>query len=304
MSDLSRLDLNLLFTLDMLLDERNVTRAANRLNLSQPAVSAQLARLREAFGDPLLLPGPRGMSATLRAEELRDPLRDALEGLRRAVSPAARFDPGKATNTWRIAAADYGEQAILLPALRHIREQAPNARLAVVEGSPTRILKRAEDGEVELGLQTLDTVSPALRAHRLLRERYLLVCREGHPKLLRRPTLKQFCALDHAIVSPNGGGFEGSTDVALRAAGLSRRVVLSLPHFLVLLGVVASTDLVAMLPSRLVHGVHGLRTFEPPLDVLGFDMAMVWHERVHRDPAHQWLRDQIVNAIGTTVASD
>ena len=117
MNDLRRLDLNLLLTLDVLLSEHNVTRTAERLNFSQPSVSVHLAKLRDVFGDPLLLPGPRGMRPTTRADELREPLRQALEALGRAVSPASPFSPAEASNTWRVAAADYAESTVLLPAM-------------------------------------------------------------------------------------------------------------------------------------------------------------------------------------------
>jgi DNA-binding transcriptional LysR family regulator len=163
----NRLDLNLLITLDVLLSERNVTRAAARLNLSQPSVSVQLGKLREAFDDPLLLPGPRGMLPTPRADELREPLREALEHLKRVVMANEAFDPASATNTWRVAAADYGELAVLIPTLRHLRTSAPGTRLAVLETNPLRIAKRMEDGEIDLSLQTMDSVPAGLRAQKL-----------------------------------------------------------------------------------------------------------------------------------------
>src|SRR3546814_2528706 len=125
---LRRLDLNLLVTLDALLAEHNVTRAAERLHLSQPSVSVHLARLRDLLGDPLLLPGPRGMRPTARADMLREPLRQALEALRQAIAPAQQFEPAQSTHTWRIAASDYGEVTILLPALAGIRPMATGTR--------------------------------------------------------------------------------------------------------------------------------------------------------------------------------
>lgn len=128
MNNLRRLDLNLLVTLDALLAEHNVTRAAQRLNFSQPAVSVHLAKLRAIFDDPLLLPGPRGMRPTARAEQLREPLRQALAALELAVTPATPFDPAVATDTWRVAAFDYGESTIVLPALNGLRTAAPGAR--------------------------------------------------------------------------------------------------------------------------------------------------------------------------------
>lgn len=297
MNNLRRLDLNLLVTLDVLLAEHNVTRAAERLNFSQPSVSVHLAKLREIFDDPLLLPGPRGMRPTARAEELREPLRQALEALERAVAPASPFDPAQARDTWRVAATDYGESAILLPALAGLRAAAPGTRIAVVEMVPSRIAKQAELGDIDLAFHTVEGSPLNLRRRTLFAERYVLAGRAGHPRLKRRPTLKQFCTLDQVIVSPDGGGFSGVTDDALAQHGLARRVVLSVPHFLFLRSVLESTDLVAMLPERLVGNSGTLQVVDAPLEVPGYEMAMLWHERSHRAPAHQWLREQIVKAV-------
>ncbi|WP_454832624.1 LysR family transcriptional regulator [Pseudoxanthomonas wuyuanensis] len=284
-------------TLDALLSEHNVTRAAQRLNLSQPSVSVHLAKLRDALGDPLLLPGPRGMRPTARADELREPLRQALDALERAVSPARPFDPAKALQTWRIAATDYGESTIVLPALGGLRSAAPGTRLAVLELVPPRIARQAEQGEIDLAFDTSEGAPPGLRRRALFRERYVLAGRAGHPRLKRRPTPAQFCKLEHVVVSPDGGGFRGVTDEALSRVGLARRVVLSVPHFLFVMSALASTDLVAMLPSRLLRGNPGLQIVEPPVAVPGFEMAMLWHERSHRDPAHRWLREHIASSV-------
>ena len=297
MNNLRRLDLNLLVTLDVLLSEHNVTRAAERLNFSQPSVSVHLAKLRDIFGDPLLLPGPRGMRPTARAESLREPLRQALEALERTVSPASPFDPVTASHTWRVAAADYGESTILLPVLAGLRSVAPGTRLAVVEMFPSRIARQAERGDIDLAFHTSEGAPPGLHQRLLFAERYVLVGRAGHPRLKRRPTLTQFCELEHVIVSQDGAGFRGVTDEVLGEVGLSRRVVLSVPHFLFMMSVLASTALVAMLPSRLVRNTPALRVVEPPLEVPGYEMAMLWHERSHRDPAHRWLRDYIADLV-------
>ncbi|WP_454765447.1 LysR family transcriptional regulator [Cupriavidus campinensis] len=297
MNNLRRLDLNLLLTLDVLLAEHNVTRAAQRLHYSQPSVSVHLAKLREIFGDPLLLPGPRGMQPTARAEALREPLRQALEALAAAVSPASAFDPAQAVHTWRVAATDYGESTIVLPALTPLRAAAPGTRLAVLDMVPARIARQAEQGEIDLAFHTTDGAPPGMRRRALFTERYVLVGRAGHPGLKRRPTLAQFCALEHVMVSPDGGGFHGVTDAALAAAGATRRVVLSVPHFLFVRAVLERTDLVAMLPERLVRDAGTLQVVAPPVDVPGYEMSMLWHERVHRDPAHQWLRECIAQAM-------
>ncbi len=297
MVNLRRLDLNLLVTLDVLLAEHNVTRAAERLNFSQPSVSVHLAKLRDVFGDPLLLPGPRGMRPTAKAETLREPLREALEALERAVAPTSPFDPAAASHTWRIAATDYAESTIILPMLAGLRATAPGTRVAIVEAVPPRLARQAEQGEIDIGFHTSEGAPEGLRRRVLFAERYVLVGRAGHPKLKRRPTLAQFCKLEHVIVSPDGGGFVGVTDETLAQAGLTRKVVLSVPHFLFMQSVLANTDLVGMLPARLVRGSNALRMVEPPVDVPGYEMAMLWHERVHRDPAHQWLREFIAASV-------
>jgi DNA-binding transcriptional LysR family regulator len=213
------------------------------------------------------------------------------------VSPASPFNPAEANQTWRVAAADYAESTILLPALAGLRSAAPGTRLAVLELDPPRIARQAEQGEIDLAFHTSDDAPSGLRRRALFTERYVLAGRAGHPRLKRRPTLAQFCALDHVIVSPDGGGFRGITDEVLAEAGLARRVVLSVPHFLFVMSVLASTDLVAMLPSRLVRDTSMLRVIEPPVDIPGYEMAMLWHERSHRDPAHQWLREYIAHSV-------
>ncbi|QVN22469.1 LysR family transcriptional regulator [Burkholderia pyrrocinia] len=297
MNNLRRLDLNLLVTLDVLLTEHNVTRAAEKLNMSQPSVSVQLQKLRDLFGDPLLLPGPRGMRPTARAVALREPLREALDAVERAVLTATPFDPATATNAWRVAATDYTESTIVLPVLRKLRSAAPGTRLAVVELVPPRVEQASERGDIDLAFHTTEGAPEGMRRLPLFVERYVLVGRAGHPKLKRRPTLAQFCTLEHVIVSPDGGGFFGVTDHALAQAGATRRVVLSVPHFLFVMSAVASTDLVAMLPERLVRGTPALRIVDAPVDVPGYEISMLWHERVHRDPAHRWLRETIAASV-------
>ena len=125
----------------------------------------------------------------------------------------------------------------------------------------------------------------------------MLAGRAGHPRLKRRPTLAQFCALEHVVVSLAGGGFAGPTDKALADRGLARRVVLSVPHFLFMMSAVAGTDMVAMLPERLARGATGLRVVEAPLEVPGYEMAMLWHERRHRDAGHWWVRERIAGSL-------
>jgi len=294
---LRRLDLNLLVTLDALLSEQNVTRAARLLNLAQPTVSLQLGRLREILDDPLLLPGPRGMSPTERARELRGPLREALAALEGALSPTAPFEPALSTQTWRVAASDYAATALVWPSLAQLRRLAPNTRLALLNKHPAHLANDLENGQLDLALHTRDDAPPKLRHKSLVHERYVVAGRRGHPALATRLSLKAFCGVEHAVMSPNGGGFVGGTDQALAAKGLERRVVLSVSNFNSLVSALAHSDLLAVVPERLVRDEPALHIQTPPLAIPGFEMLMLWPERLHRDPAHMWLRDLIASTL-------
>jgi len=294
---LRRLDLNLLVTLDALLSEQNVTRAARLLNLAQPTVSLQLGRLREILDDPLLLPGPRGMSPTERARELRGPLREALVALEGALSPSATFEPALSNQTWKVAASDYAATALVWPSLTLLRRLAPNTRLALLNKHPANLANDLENGQLDLALHTRDDAPPKLRHKSLVHERYVVAGRRGHPALATRLSLKAFCGLEHAVMSPTGAGFVGSTDQALAAKGLERRVVLSVSNFNSLVSALTHSDLVAVVPERLVRDEPALHVQAPPLAIPGFEMLMLWPERLHRDPAHMWLRDLIASTL-------
>jgi DNA-binding transcriptional LysR family regulator len=291
MDNLRRIDLNLLVTLEALLTERNVTRAAGRLHLSQPSVSVQLRKLRHIFADPLLSPGPGGMVATPRAQALLQPLRSVLE-------PRRSFDPARTQLTWQVAAADYAEYAILMPLLGLLRKSAPGVRVAVREAAHARMIKQLESGVIDLGLLAMEAAPERLHHRVLFKEHYVLVARKRHPALRRKLTVDMLCKLEHVVVSPDGGGFRGVTDAALDARGRKRQVVLSVPHFLFVPEVVARTELVALLPSRLVKDRSDhIQIVAPPLPVPSYEMAMIWHERSHLDPAHIWLREQVSRAV-------
>ena len=202
------------------------------------------------------MPGPRGMQPTARADELRQPLR-ALAALEQAVAPVAPFNPA--------AAADGGWRRRTIWLRRSSCRcwagyaASPGSRLAVFELQPARLEQQAASDEVDLFFHTREGAPPGLHQRLLFRERYVLAGRAGHPAL--RPGLAEtFCQLDQAIVSPDGGGFSAATDIALANLGLTRRVVLSVPHFLFMLETLRNSDLVAVLPERLVRGQSGWKS--------------------------------------------
>lgn len=293
--DTKRLDLNLLVSLEALLEEQNVTRAARRLHLSQPAVSAQLARLRELFADPLLIPAQRGMTPTAKAAELLAPLRSALDQVRATVSQDAAFDPAKARLTVCIACTDYLQAALAQPLVLALRQQAPGIRVALRILDISQLAMQMARGEVDLALMTPSDAPAGLHSHHLFEERYVLIGRKGHPRLRRKLTVTRFAQLDHVVVSLRGGDFSTAVDDVLAAAGIRRNVVLSAASFLFVPGMVAHSDLVALVPQRLVWGgADDLCIVDCPVAVQGFEVGMLWHDRSDGHPGQRWVRELLV----------
>lgn len=287
-------DLNLLVTLEALLAERNVTHAARRLGLSQPALSSRLARLRDQFGDPLFIPAQRGIIPTDRALALQDPLRIALDQLRSVVQKQAVFEPDKSEATINIAVTDYVQVTMILPLFAALRKEAPGLRLGLRQLDREKLQGQMERGEIDLAMLTPSAAPEALRMRHLFDETYVVIMREGHPAGPDPLDIETFCGLDHIIAAPRGIGFSGQTDVALEALGHKRRVVMGVANFLVVPEIVADSDLVAVVPRRLVFGrSKGLYVTEPPLHIPPFSIAMVWHERTQSAPEHRWFRDRL-----------
>ena len=293
--DIKRLDFNLLVTLDALLAERSVSRAAQRLSLSQPALSAQLARLREMLGDPLFVPSHRGMTPTLLALGLQAPLAAALAQLRDVVTSARAFDPARDDFTVHIAASDYVQAALLLDFTLALRAEAPGVRIALRALDRARLEAQMEKGEIDLAVLTPEGIADALRSRPLFEERYVFIARRGHPALRRPLDAARFCELEHVMVSPRGGSFTTPVDDMLDAQGLQRRVVVSASTFHSVPDLVERSDLVALVPARLVeHRAGRLRVLAPPLPVAGFAIHMAWHNRNHGDAAQRWVRAKLV----------
>ena len=295
--DIKRIDFNLLVTLDALLAERSVSRAAQRLNLSQPALSAQLARLREMLGDPLFVPSHRGMTPTPLALGLQAPLAAALAQLRDVVTSARAFDPARDEFTVHVACSDYVQSALLLDFTLALRRAAPGLRIALRPADAARLEAQMEKGEIDLAVLTPEGIAESLRSRPLFEERYVFIARRGHPALRRPLATQRFCELEHVMVSPRGGSFTTPVDEVLDARGLRRRVVVSASTFHSVLDLVERSDLVALVPARMVEGRGRnvrVRVLAPPLPVPGFAIHMAWHNRNHRDAAQRWVRERLV----------
>jgi DNA-binding transcriptional LysR family regulator len=250
--DLSRLDLNLLVLFEVVLDERNVARAAERLSLSPSAVSHGLGRLRRMLGDPLFLRNPKGVVPTARAQALAEPVAEVLSGVRRVLGAPARFEATTSRRRFAIGAPD-AIGAVLLPKLlRAVRRDAPGIDIAARNVLPpwSETLADLDARRLDVAILPQSEVPARFTTHLLFEEHFVVAMRRGHP-LGRRPTLDRYCAAQHVLASEAGDPV-GHVDDLLAKLGRKRRVVLTVPGFLMALVVVAQTDVVAAVPANLV----------------------------------------------------
>jgi len=285
---LAGIDLNLLTSLDALLATQSVTRAAKELGRTQPAVSHALRRLRELLGDELLVRTPAGMQATPRAQELRPAVRVAIEAAEAVLQEAPAFDPARAERSFTLAMADQTSFLLLPPLIARLSREAPGVRI------DQRPASQAQGDEVDLTIGVFRDQPATMRDEALFREEFACVIRRGSAAARGRFDLKRYLALPHLLVAPRG--LPGSPlDDALARAGQRRRVVLTVPHFLVAPHVIASTDLVWTAPMGLARAFSHLPLVvrEPPVRIDGFTIAMRWHVRLDRDPGVRWLREQL-----------
>ncbi|WP_437734500.1 LysR family transcriptional regulator [Sorangium sp. So ce1335] len=288
---LASIDLNLLVVFDALLAEGSVTRAAARVGLSQSAMSHALGRLRALIDDPVLVRTPRGMIPTPRAQELAGPIREALAKIEATVAQSPHFEPATARRSFSVATVDYVELILLPRLVQKLFSDAPFVDL-VARPYASDMWSSMETGKVDLAIGMFPSVPAGFYRQRLLEERYMCVVRKDHPVVRSKLTLKMYTSLPHALISPRGDS-GGRVDEVLAEQGLSRRVALQIPHFLVAAHIVAETDLVLTVPARIAQAfasTEALRVMKPPVELGGFSLDQVWHERHAKDPAHMWLR--------------
>ena len=299
--DLSAVDLNLLKLFDALVRERSVTLAGLRMGLSQPAASRALGRLRTMLGDRLLVRGKLGLELTPRGEALAGPVAKLLDDARGIVSPAI-FDPASATGRITIAAHDHLSLMVLAGLMARFERHAPalNLHIAQPVGDNVRLI---EQGGADLALGIFKTLPGSFHRRSLYDDSFVCVARRGHPGMAGGLSLERYVGLRHIAVTISGVG-ESAVDVALSALGLTRHVALRVPHFLAGAMLVADSDMILTLPSRLARLLAKslpLALMDLPLQVAALSPAMIWHERFHRDPAHAWVRQQLVDVVASGV---
>jgi DNA-binding transcriptional LysR family regulator len=294
---LEGIDTHLVVPLHALLVERNVTRAARRVGLTQPSMSHALRRLRAHYRDELLVQVGRTMVLTERARALVGPVAEAIGGLERVFGDARPFDAARATSTFRIATSDNLALFVLPRLAALLAKEAPHVRVRCTNIGPDWAdhLRR---GELDLKLGRAERGTTGLRTKVLFEERLVCVVRKGHPASRGALTAARYAAFDHLLVAPREGD-TSAVDRVLAGSGLARRVVMTLPHFLVAPFVVARSDLVLTVSQRVAATFApalGLAVVPCPLRLPGYGLAQTWAESTAADEAQRWLRAAVERA--------
>jgi DNA-binding transcriptional LysR family regulator len=294
--DISSVDLNLLVVFDMLLRKRNVTRAAEALGVSQPAVSYALNRLRRTFSDPLFVRVSHGLQPTPRAASLAEPLHGVLESIRADILTPASFAPAQARRVFRLNMSDVGELVLLPKILQHLQRNAPGVDIETDNLRGDTLDAALRSGEVDLAVGHFpELTSPNLYQQRLFSHSFVCIVRKNHPTLTGALTRKQFIAGLHAVVHVEGQSHE-EFEQALREREISRRVVLRVKHYLALPALLAVSDLIFTVPYAIAMSLARMmeiQILDLPFPAPHPEVKQHWHARLHADAANQWMRTVI-----------
>lgn len=287
------IDLNLLVTFDALFDEQNVSRAADRLALTQPAVSGMLKKLRIIFANELFVRTSHGIIPTPRAEALAIPVKELLVQAQTIVQPET-FDPLDNETTIRMCGSDYLQLSVISPLITRLREIAPKMRVSVIPRPSSGIVDLLARGEIDINICAKEVAIPDLPARNLFSDRFICVVRRAHP-LNKRTALRSLDEYDHILVDPTQGQFSGPMDEPLAKKGVRRRVAASVPTFSMLFDLLENNDYIAFIPSRLYRDRSDrLKVLEIDFKTPRIEFVANWHSRMNGDQRHKWLRDQIV----------
>lgn len=294
--DLRDIDLNLLVVFNQLLLDRSVSTAAEKLGLTQPAVSNALKRLRAVLKDELFLRTSRGMEPTPYALHLAEPVIYALNALQAALTTRDSFDPKTSTRNFQLAMTDIGEMYFMPPLMVALSKMAPHVRVSTVRPNSGNLKEDMESSTVDLALGLLPNLQTGFFQRRLFHHQYVCVFRQGHPVAQSPMTLAQFTQLDHVgVVSANTG--HGEVDGFLERAGIKRKVRLVVPHFIAVGHILQTTDLIATLPERFAQRCEapfGLVSSPHPARIPDIAINLFWHAKFNRDPASLWMRQLLV----------
>ncbi|MFS2101915.1 LysR family transcriptional regulator [Variovorax sp. Varisp85] len=293
-------DLNLLYAFEALWRDRSVTVAAERLGLTQAAVSSALKRMRAEYDDPLFTLVGRKMQPTPLAAELATELLDALTMVRKTHAERAKFEPSSARRVFTVRTRDIGEVVCLPRIFAALQQPAPGIRLKTVFKPIAETLSGMANGQMDLALGFLPSLESGIHRRVLFTQHYVCVMRAGHPLEQQELTPELFSESDHLLVEYSGSGHL-MLERALIDAGARHRIRMRMPQYMAAPHFVIQTDLLWSVPQVLAQrlAVHFPLVIKPhPLPIPEFEVALYWHDRYHRDPANKWLRDFIVSELG------
>jgi len=296
-------DLNLLRPLCALLEERHVSRAAERCAITQPAMSRILERLRADFDDELLVRSGRRYERSPRAERLLVEVRAILESIEQATHDG-RFEPERCDATFRVATTDYASAVLVPDVLRALEARAPHATLELT-ASGDRTLDDVAAGRVDVAITSIDEAQASLSRERLFDDTYVCVVADAHPLRARRLTLERYLAFRHVAIAVIDGA-QPAVERALSARGVRRAIGYRTPFLTSAALIVAKTSLVLTIPRRLAERIatgFGIRTIAAPPELERFGYAITWHARLDASPAHAWFRELVGEAAATAFGS-
>jgi DNA-binding transcriptional LysR family regulator len=303
--ELTDIDLNQLVLFQQLMVERKVSKVADNLGLTQPAVSNSLAKLRRLLGDELFLRTPSGMVPTPFAEQLAEPVGYALGMIHSGLNQQIRFDPAKAKGSVTLGMTDIGE-IVFLPALvERLSREAPGLNLNTVRNTAVNLREDMESGKVDLAIGLLPQLKAGFFQRRLFYQKYVCLMRKGHALDKKKLSVAEFRSAEHLVVMSAGTG-HGKVDELMRQAGIVRPIRLTVPHFVSVGHILQSTDLIATVPERLAQKLakpFGLSPVQHPVKLPDVAINAFWHAKAHRSPASQWLRGVVFDLFAEDEAT-
>ncbi len=298
--NLTSIDLNLLVAFDALAREHNVTLAADRVGLSQPAMSNALARLRKKFNDPLFVRTTAGMQPTPYAQGLAGPVARACELLEAALGADAGFDPTSSSKSVTFYLSEVGELVFLPKLLLGLQSRAPRIGVKVRRAPEKGLQDAMAAGDGDLAIGIFPNLKSGFYQQRLYSDKFVCIVRRDHPTIRSSLSLEQYVATLHAVVASTGTGHDTALEQILWKQRLHRQIAVSVPDFLVLPTIVEQTDAIATIPSRMAAGLQGrrnLRVLESPIRFPHIEIRQHWHERYHHDAANKWLREFVAQLL-------
>ncbi len=298
--ELHEVDLNLLVVFNQLRVERRVSKVADNLGVSQPAVSNSLAKLRKLFGDELFLRTPKGMEPTPFADQLAESVSYALAIIHSGVNQRTSFDPAKEQRSFTIGMTDIGEIVFLPDLMARVKQGAPGIALSTVRNTAINLRDELESGKVDLAVGLLPQLKAGFFQRRLFKQRYVCLMRRGHRLDRKRISLAEYASAEHLVVVSAGTG-HGKVDELLQRSGIERRVQLTVPHYVSVGHILQRSDLITTVPDKLADRLlepFGLAKVAHPAKLPDVAINAFWHAKYHRSPANRWLRSVIFELFG------